>query len=108
MHPLLGSTSPHYISQALGTGFEQFHSPTGISGLAKENKGRLEILAVDADNPGHGQFRAFIAQMKQAYLVIVVWFVGNPDLESALERYGFKRHSETDNQGEFLEGWKWE
>lgn len=74
----------------LGTGYEQFHSPTGMNGLAKVDGDRLDILALDASAPGTGQLRAFIDQCKREFETICIWEIWNPLLEEILRRYGFR------------------
>ena len=108
MHAILGPTETDPLAQMLGTGFCRFHSPLGIKGLARENPGKLELLAVDATHPGTGQFREFVKQLKNCYPVICVWFDWNPLVGPMLARYGFTKHSEIDSRGETLEGWKYE
>ena len=110
-HSTLGIVAPCPISKALGTGYSRFKSPTGISGLAKDNDGVLSILAVHAETDGCGQFRNFIAQAKIEYKTIKIYEVWNPMLEQILERYGFRAFSErVINQGitEPVTGFRWD
>jgi len=87
---VLGETRRHWASDVLGTGYDEFKSPTGLTGLAKVRDGQLHVLAVYAPSPGHGQLRGFIELCKQEYDVIYVWDVSNEDLAVTLRRYGFK------------------
>ncbi len=105
---VLGTTEPHWASAMLGTGYEQFHSPTGINGLAKVNGDRVDILALDARDPGSGQFRTFMDQCKQEFETICIWEVWSPVLRSVLPRYGFSPFSEVDKDtGEALKGFRY-
>ena len=107
MSALLGTLKPHWAGQLLGTGYQEFFSDTGIDGLAKESGPRLDILAVRATNKREGQFREFIAKAKHEYQEIYVWEDWNPLIGKALARYGFVRCTETQSDGEILEGWNW-
>ncbi len=69
--------------------FMRFSTRDGMNGLAREEPGWLDILAVDADEPGTGQFRRFIAACQESYQVIRIWEVWNPIVADALGRYGF-------------------
>lgn len=106
MMAVLGITMPDFVSDILGTGFMRFESPTGISGLAKTDDTRLDILAVDATTPGFGQFREFIKQCKSEYESIYIWEVWSPIMHSALERYGFHQIKEFQIDAD-VEGWRW-
>lgn len=94
------------IGIALGSHYQHFRSPHGCHGLAWLNdKGVLEILALDADEPGTGQCRAFIAACKEAYRRVTVLHVDNPLLRDALKRWGFRPYSRRNPDGEKLTGW---
>lgn len=102
----MGVVEPDFTSVILGTGFDRFSSPTGIDGLAKWTDEQLELLAVIANAPHQGQFRAFIQQAKEIWPIILVWHVHNGFLDAALARYGFQPiTSECD--GETVPGWRW-
>lgn len=88
----------------LGTGYSKFESSLGVHGLAKVSEARIDILAVVATKPGKGQFRRFIAAAKNAYQTVVVWEDWNPIVTAALQRYGFRRVSETDAEGKRISG----
>jgi len=107
---VLGITKPDVISELLGTGFHRFYSLTGINGLAKMiSEDRLDILAVDATNPGTGQFRAFIEQAKREFATIYLWEVWNPILAEILQRYDFQTCTQVDkNTGEILNGYRYD
>jgi hypothetical protein len=79
------------LGQILGTGYYEFSTTIGISGLAKAEDGRLDLLAVLASKPGTGQFREFITQAKKSFKTIAVWAITNNTLREALIRYGFRR-----------------
>ena len=105
---VLGITKPDLVSELLGTGFRRFYSSTGINGLAKMiGEDRLDILAVDATNPGTGQFRVFIEQAKKEFATIYLWEVWNPILAETLQRYGFQACTQVDKDtGEILNGYR--
>lgn len=106
MHPMLGQIRPDPWGEALGTGFWQFRSPCGLNGLARVIDGALHLLAVDACNPGRGQFRSFITTAKLNYPIIYVWEIWNPWLEAVLARYGFTPAQMT-LEGDLLKGVVW-
>lgn len=83
------------LGDALGTGYKQFQSLTGIHGLCKLSPGRIDLLVVMAPKrqERRGKFRQFIQLAKQEFHTIAVWHVQNPILESALDRYGFHNTS---------------
>lgn len=98
------------VGAILGTGIDQFASPFGINGLGKLSGDKLrtlELLAVSADKPGTGQFRAFMLYCKATFETIYVWEIWNDDLRNALVRYGFSDCSRTEPDGEELTGMKW-
>jgi len=105
---VLGETWPDPFSKALGTNMDRFLSPTGVRGLARMDDSHLILLAVDAIEPGTGQFKAFIKQAKRECSAISVWHVFNPMLIKVLKRYGFKYRVETDqNTGERIPAYRW-
>lgn len=110
MNALLGPTRPDLMGIILNTRYHRFESPSGISGLAKEiGNDRLDLLAVSASNPGHGQFRKFIEQAKRKYRTICVWYVDNVFLKAALARYSFTPETEADGiDGVVLHGMRWD
>lgn len=100
---------PDPTGQMLGTRFMRFKSITGIDGLCRDNHaGQLELLAVHAAQPGKGQFRRFIHQLKFEFTTICVWHIENPLLDAVLPRYGFKREVTVDESGETLTGWRFD
>lgn len=99
---------PHALGIALGTGFDEFNALCGVNGLAKEYDAVIEILAVDADTPGTGQFRAFVSALKESFNAIFIWEVWNPTLEAVLLRYDFRPVTRQEEDGEMLAGFKWE
>lgn len=107
MHAVLGVVRPHWAGELLGTGYEEFVSPLGISGLARVAGDRLDVLAVVAQSQGSGQFRDFINAAKACYATVCVWEDWNPAVGDALRRYGFKRAKET-SDGETVTGWRWD
>ncbi len=105
---VLGQIWTDRIGALLGTNYKRFKSPTGLNGLAKSSGDRLDILAVDATQPGTGQFRRFIKRAKQEYKTICIWEVWNKDLEGILGRYEFNPCDENDpDTHEHLTGYRW-
>lgn len=96
------------VSEILGDDYQQFFAPCGCKGLAKEKDGRLDILAVDALQPGSGQFREFIRLAKLHYRTVCVWLDMNPIIGQALARYGFTPETEIQADGEIITGWRWD
>lgn len=83
------SFQPHWTSQVIRTGYDEFIHKSGCVGLARLTPTQLEILAVHATKPGTGQFRAFIESAKERFGQITFWNLMNPKLEQTLSRYGF-------------------
>ena len=87
--PVLGELDRSY--DWLGTGFWGFETPT-IHGLARVVAGvHLELLAVNAEEPGCGQFGRFLAECQRAYASITVLQISNERFEQYLVRHGFDR-----------------
>lgn len=86
---LLGHTEIDPYGVILGTGYLRFRREDGLGGLAKTCPGRLDVLALDSLNPGHGAVRRFIHEAKEKFELIYVWHVENRILRDALLRYGF-------------------
>lgn len=106
---VLGSITPDPFNQLLGTGYSRFQSSTGMNGLAKEHKKRVDILALDATKPGTGQLRKFIDRCKREYKTICIWEVWNPWLRDVLKRYGFYTYQAFDrDSGEWLAGYRYD
>ncbi len=106
---VLGATEPHFIGRVLGTGYERFYSETGMNGLAREDGDRLNLLALDASNPGTGQFREFIEQAKKEYKTICIWHVSHEWLKLKLLEYGFRPYDENDIiTTELLKGYRYD
>jgi hypothetical protein len=98
---------PDPVSDMLGTGYMRFESGCGVFGLAKAKGDRLDVLAVVASMPGTGQFREFVRRAKLEYRTICVWEDWNPLVGEILNRYGFRRVTEVQDDGELLTGWRW-
>lgn len=105
---LLGGWEPDPVGQILGTGYQRFQSRCGIGGLAKWTDERFDLLAVHASEPRAGQFRGWIALVKERFKTICVWHVDNVTLAAALRRYGFDPETEIDGTGEVLTGFRWD
>lgn len=107
MSAILGIISPDPVALELGTGYSKFHSPAGTKGLAKEQGDRLDILAVESQTPGTGQFKSFIEGCKAQYSTVCVWLDWNPEIGQRLSKWGFSRVREQ-QLDEVLEGWRWD
>jgi hypothetical protein len=114
LHPVIGvlSQSPSSAMAALLTSYNDpnpfMEFDTGqIIGLARLIDGGIEILAVQALNPGLGHFRLFIAQLKAHYRSISVLELWNPWLAKVLVRYGFAPLIKQDRSGESVTGYQW-
>lgn len=105
---LFFNVTPDPVGVILETGYQRFDSATGISGLAKANGTRLDVLAVSTHSQGNGQFREFIKRCKERYRTICVWFDENPIVHGALERYGFTPETEIQPDGESVTGMRWD
>jgi len=98
MTKLFSSYVPDPIGAALGmTGFYQFETNIGVSGLAKASGNRLYVLAVISAAPGTGQFREFVRQAKSAYHKIVFLEILTAEMEAILRRYGFRPGKKRDS-----------
>lgn len=86
-HPVIGETIPW--RPELGDVFQAFSTPT-IHGLAFVKGDRLDILAVSASNPGHGDFGRFLRECMKSYRTIGIWEIWNGSLAAMLRRYGFR------------------
>jgi hypothetical protein len=91
----------------LRTGYNQFETAIGISGLAKTVDGELHVLAVVAESPGSGQFRRFVVEAKKRFPSIYFWEDWNPAVAPMLIRYDFVPCDSIESDGERLSGWKW-
>lgn len=104
---LFNSLEPDPIGVMLGTGMLRFESDLGVSGLVRPSKDKLEFLAVVSHAEGKGHFRLFIEQAKARCNEVYVWEDWNPIVGIALARYGFKRTTQREDDGEILSGWVW-
>ncbi len=95
-HPILGRMVADPFSHALGIGYFEFASPSGISGLARESDDgrKIDILAVTALIERAGCFRSFMNECKDHYQVICIWQITNIWLPEVLKRYGFEPHED--------------
>lgn len=106
--PVITVRSVDPIGSMLGTGYLRFESVYGIRGLMKEGAGHsLILLVVEADHPGHGQFREFIKAAKAEYQGIMVVEVWNEVLKRALTRYEFAPIRFKDDKGEVSDAMSW-
>lgn len=96
---LLGKKSHQVFGVYIGKEYYNFESPTGLCGLCKCTKERIDLVAVYASQKGQGQCRDFIAQAKKNWKEIRVLEIWNYDLADALNRYGFKKFEENGEVG---------
>lgn len=104
----LGVVEPDPIGVILETGYSRFVSPLGVSGLAKEEGDRVDILAVVSHEKGKGHFGNFLRHCQNTYATVCIWKDWNPILAPMLVKRGFRHTSETDKFGEKLDGWRWD
>lgn len=104
IHKVLGKITADPFAEMLDTGFSQFISPSGLSGLAKFDDEMLTILAIDSSRSG--SLRRFMGLAKENFEYIRILEVWNPWLSSVLERYGFvKFHGCPDLA--LVDGYEW-
>lgn len=97
----------HWASMVLGTDYREFASEAGIRGLYKTSDKRIDLLTLLASTPGNGQFRKFMGELKDEFDTIFIWCVFNPVLPRVLERYGFVPTTQSEPDGEVIEGFVW-
>ena len=108
VHPVIGELRPHWLSAALGTDFEEFHVERHyIQGCARVSGDTLDILAILCADPRKGHFREFMRECKLAYRRIRILRVMEPELAAALTRYGFRRCTITERDGERVPAMRW-
>ncbi len=95
------------LERILGTGFMRFGSTCEIHGLAKVVEDKLELLAVHSAVPGQGNFRQFVKQAKDQFVMIAVLHISQDWLSDALARYGFINFALPDERGEMITGMMW-
>lgn len=101
-HPVLGRLADFWGSLLLGVNHRRFYSDYGIAGLAQIDGRTLQIIAVYALNPGHGDFHRFMIACKEYFETIYVMEIWNKWLPGVLTRYGF---SHFDVEGSFCMKW---
>lgn len=90
MMKLFTSWEPDPAGLLLGTGFMRFTTKLGIDGLALESNDHIDILAVHSDDPGKGNFRKFLIELRARYHSINFLSVQNDILRDSLVRGYFK------------------
>lgn len=103
---LLGELAAELLGQRMDLGFCEFVRDD-VRGLARITGDKVEILAVLALEQGKGSFRALIDRCKAEYRTIEVLEIMNPMLNDVLKRYGFKKFSRRERDGEKVTGWRW-
>jgi hypothetical protein len=103
-YPVIGATTP--FAEQLGSMFQAFHTG-GVHGLAAVKGDRLDILAVAAVNPGHGDFGRFLDDCMKNYQTIGIWEIWNGSLAIMLGRRGFRAVREV-LEGDLVEGMRWD
>lgn len=103
IHPVVGRLMPDDTAIRLGTGYFQFDI-RAMAGLCRVNHLSIEILAVYSKQPGEGNFRQFVDDLRRNYNRIVFWVIWSPVLRVALKRYGFTPVEARDSDGARIEG----
>lgn len=103
-HPVIGATAPY--APDLDPMFESFRTQT-MHGLAAVSGDRLDILAIAAVNPGHGDFTRFLDECQKNYQTIGIWEIWNGSLASFLARRGFRDVREVLG-GDLVAGMRWD
>lgn len=103
-HPVVGTLTP--FAEELAPMFQAFRTGT-IHGLAAVRENRLDILAVMAMNPGHGEFARFLDECQKNYETIGIWEIWNGSLAAYLKRRGFREVRE-ELDGDLAEGMRWD
>lgn len=87
---LFNSWEDDPISKFLGgKQWKEFKTRFGVGGLAFVELDLLLILAIHADSPGQGQFKAFLARAKEVFNIIVFLEVTNKRFKQGLAKRGF-------------------
>jgi hypothetical protein len=100
-------THRNIVGEMTHTGYNNYCHESGVHGLYRERGDTLDLLVVHAQQPGTGQFRAFIAACKAVYPVICVWQIWNDNLPAILARYGFIPARNIERDGEHVSGMCW-
>jgi hypothetical protein len=103
-HPVVGELYP--FAAQLSPMFQAFRTPS-IHGLAAVRGDRLDILAVAATNPGHGDFSRFLDECQKNYQTIGIWEIWNGSLAVMLRRRGFREVRE-ELDGDLVSGLRWD
>jgi hypothetical protein len=103
-HPVVGALAP--FAEQIAPMFQAFRTPN-IHGLAAVRGDRLDILAVAATNPGHGDFSRFLDDCQKNYQTIGIWEIWNGSLASMLKRRGFREVRE-ELDGDLVSGLRWD
>jgi hypothetical protein len=103
-HPVVGALTP--FAAQLAPMFQAFHTET-VHGLAAVRSDRLDILAIAAVNPGHGDFARFLDECQRNYQTIAVWEIWNGSLALYLKRRGFREVRE-ELDGDLVNGMRWD
>jgi hypothetical protein len=103
-HPVVGALTP--FAEQLAPMFQAFHT-TRVHGLASVRGDRLDMLAVAAVNPGHGDFTQFLDECQKNYDTIGIWEIWNGSLASMLRRRGYRDVRE-ELDGDLVTGMRWD
>ena len=104
-HPVIGPLTV-WEESLLPTKFEKFNNGQ-VQGLAWITGTDIEIGMVVSNEPGTGQFREFVRQLKESYRFIRFWAVLSPQLCETLLRYGFTAGKDIDEFGEATQVMDW-
>lgn len=86
----LGELRPDPVSEMLEIEYMRFCSPAGVDGLCYVEGNSVRLLALVSRQPGTGQLREFLRQLKEEAALIEVLLIENPVLQIMLEHYGFE------------------
>lgn len=95
------------IAALLQTGFMEFTTREGVSGLCKVLDNQLHVLAIISSAQGQGQLRSFVARAKTVFDQIFFMSVWSGVLQEALIRYGFEPAIQIDTDGSPEDGLLW-
>lgn len=102
---------PNRIALQLGTGFQDFTWNDVVEGMLKEEDDGVTctLLAAVSLEPGRGNMKLFIADLKKEYRRVNILDVMSPKMEYILIRQGFTPFQYHDTKhNEFCSGYKFQ
>lgn len=81
-----------------------------MAGLARVSADlkRIDLLVVNAIEPGQGDGSRFIDELMTAYQTVIVWEVVSGILATMLRKRGFREYGEADINGGVETGFRWD